>query len=75
MVKAGIGQQQVVDAGEIKTEGLGIFLTRFPPALVRAAVDKNAFAGALAKMAGAGNTATGAVERNFQRLFLSSDMY
>ena len=62
VVEMGVGQQQEVDCRGVEAEGLGILLIELAPALIHAAVDQDAAAGALDQVAGAGDAAVGAVE-------------
>jgi hypothetical protein len=62
MIEVGVRQQQKVDARRIKAEVIGVLFLEFPAALVKAAVNQDAFAGALQQVAGAGHTLCGTVK-------------
>ena len=74
MIKMGMGQQDVVDAGWIEPEGLRILLVQFTTTLVQPAVDQDLLAGTLDHVTRAGDAAVGAVKRQFQRILLSCAM-
>ncbi len=62
MIKMGMGQQDIVDAGRIETERLRILLVQFTAALVKSAVDQDTLAGTLDHVTRAGDAAVGAME-------------
>lgn len=64
MVQMGVRQQQDVDGGRLEPEGLGVILVQFVTALEHAAVDQDALAGALDKVARARHALGSAVERD-----------
>ena len=63
MIKMGMGQQNVVDAGRIESERLRIFLVQFAATLVQPAVDQDPLAGTLDHVTRTGDAAVGAVKR------------
>ena len=65
-----MGQQQIIDAGRVKPEIIGVFLVQFSAALVEAAVDEDTLAGAFNQVARPGNAAIRAVEGDLHSLAL-----
>ena len=59
-----MGQEHHVDRLGIEAEGLGIVLGKLAAALEHAAIDQDAFARRFDQVAGTGDGAVGAVERN-----------
>ena len=41
MIELPMGEQQIVDAGHVKTKQLGVFFVPFAPTFKQAAVDQN----------------------------------
>jgi hypothetical protein len=67
MVEVRVGQQQEVYFGGIKPERLGIFFLAFPAALEHAAIHQQFPASTFDEVAGPGDAASCAVERQFHR--------
>ena len=66
MIQMRMGQQYVIDAGNIKAERFGVFLVQLAAALIQPAVDQNPLAGAFDQMTGARNAAIRTMEGYFQ---------
>ena len=64
MIQVCVRQQNEIDAARLEAERLGVLLTELAPALKQAAIDQNAFAGALDEVTGAGHPASSPVKFN-----------
>ncbi len=63
MIEMRVGKQHEVDATRIEAERLGVLALQRAPALQQAAIDQDALAAGFEQVAGAGDGARGAVER------------
>jgi hypothetical protein len=50
MIEMGVRQQHKIDAGGVETKAAGIFLVKFPAALIESAIDQKSPAGAFDEM-------------------------
>ena len=66
MIQVRMGQQNEVDGGGIKAERSGIVLVQLAATLMKSAVDQDSLPSTFDQMTGAGDTAIGTVERQFQ---------
>jgi hypothetical protein len=62
MIKMGMGQQDIVDAGRIEPERLRILLVQFMATLVHPTVDQDPLAGTLDHVTRAGDAKIGTVK-------------
>ena len=62
MIKMGMGEQDVIDAGRVEPKGLRVFFVQLAAALVEAAINQNFLSRTLDQMTRAGDTAVGAMK-------------
>jgi len=72
VIEVGVGERDVVDAGSIEAERLGVLLHELTPALVEAAVDQDAPPSTFDQVAGTRDLTVGTVEGEVQADLLAA---